>query len=46
MPSEVIRLSTSTPIFASPARAAEVLPRSASPMMRLYRNIPFSARAF
>ena len=44
VPNSVMRLSTLTPIFASLACAVEVLPRSASPIMRLYRYIPFSAR--
>ena len=45
IPSAVIRFSTLTPIIASLACASTFFARSRSPMMRLYLNIPFSARA-
>ena len=45
VPSFVIRLSALTAIIASLVCAPSFFARSLSPMMRLYRDIPFSARA-
>ena len=45
IPSAVIRFSTLTPIIASLVCASTFFALSLSPMMRLYRNIPFSPRA-
>ncbi len=45
IPRVLILLSTFTAIIASLFCASGFLDRSASPTIRLYRNIPFSARA-
>lgn len=45
MPSGAIWLSTWTAIIASVSWESDFLARRLSPMMRLYRYIPFSARA-